>query len=400
MASRKSKSKRKSKSSSRKKPEAVGVSPRVRALIVLLVIVGVIGIAAVKFFQTPAGRVVLLDRGFHSYYAQVREDIGEEVRDALERHGLRDRIHETVGFARVDGKRITFLEWDIPCDRSVDFITVNVDVTKEVQHGGAYVRLSEERDEGRTLVLHVGSRRYDTHHITLRKGKSVGTTRPRTLPKLALVIDDFGYTRGGVPAEILQLNLPLSIAIIPTLPQSAYMLERAREARKCTLLHLPMEAGDDEPVGVPPVTTAMTDGEIEAMVQRYLDMLPGVDGVNNHQGSVATTDPRVMSAVLDVVKSRRLFFLDSLTSAKSVAYNTARELGLPAARNALFLDADTEESYVVEERLHRAVSIARRNGSAVAIGHPHPWTLEALRDSLTFLKGSGVELVYVSELVQ
>ena len=101
-----------------------------------------------------------------------------------------------------------------------------------------------------------------------------------------------------------------------------------------------------------------------------------------------------------VLKERDLFFLDSLTSAKSVAYNTAREHGIPAARNSVFLDADTDDAAVVEERLRRLVAIAKKNGSAIGIGHPTSWTVKALKDSEAYLKNAGVELVYVSQLVK
>ena len=95
-----------------------------------------------------------------------------------------------------------------------------------------------------------------------------------------------------------------------------------------------------------------------------------------------------------------MFFLDSLTSPKSVAYNMARDLGMPAARNSIFIDADTEDATVVKERLLRAVALARNNGVAVAIGHPHPWTLQALRSTEDYLRGADVKLVYLSDVVQ
>jgi hypothetical protein len=106
-----------------------------------------------------------------------------------------------------------------------------------------------------------------------------------------------------------------------------------------------------------------------------------------------------MKAVMTALERYDVFFLDSLTSPKSLAYNTAREMGVPAARNSVFLDDDTEDSEVVEERLRRLVAVARRQGSAIGIAHPHPWTLEALKANRAYLDNSGVELVYVSELV-
>ncbi|HEX5132242.1 MAG TPA: divergent polysaccharide deacetylase family protein, partial [Candidatus Krumholzibacteria bacterium] len=110
-------------------------------------------------------------------------------------------------------------------------------------------------------------------------------------------------------------------------------------------------------------------------------------------------DPRVMRAVCAALKPYGVFFLDSLTSPKSVAYTVAVESGLPAVSNTLFLDDATDRREDVEDRIHELVDRARRHGVAVGIGHPHPWTLEALSASIDFLDAANVELVTVCELV-
>jgi hypothetical protein len=303
--------------------------------------------------------------------------------------------------ARFDGERVRVLEWDVPCGESTNFVRLNVSLTEAAKSAGARVRRSEEADEGRALVLSVGTRRFETHRIRIHKtAREVATPPPSPRPRVAIVIDDFGYNDGGVVEAILALDVPITVSILPTLPYSQRILERARELGRCTLLHLPMEPEEDVAVDIPPVTTAMGAQEIAAMVAKYVESLRGIDGVNNHQGSLATTDARVMRTVLDTLEGYHLFFLDSLTSPKSVAYNTARELGVPAARNSIFLDADTEDAAVVSKRLRGLAATALRGGSAVGIGHPHPWTLEAIRDTMGYFENAGVELVYVSELVE
>jgi len=398
---------KKRKSSSKAKPrgrkssgKAATTPARLKVLAAGLIVVLVVGVAAVKFFQTPRGRVVLLDRGFHNYYAQVQEDTGDALKSALEEFGLRRRITESARFARAGGKTVRYLEWDIPCHESTNFVRVNVALTNAVRSVGARVRKSEEREDGRVLVFHVGTSRFDTHRITIEKTRPTARKEPaRARPKLALVIDDFGYTKDGVAEALLKMDMPLTISVLPTLPYSQRMLERALSLGRCTLLHLPMEPEEPVKMDVPPVTTAMGAQEIAALVSRYVESLPGIRGVNNHQGSLATTDERVMKAVLETVERYNLFFLDSLTSPKSLAYNTAEELGIPAARNDLFLDDDTEDSELVGERLRELVGRALRDGSAIGIAHPHPWTLEALEANRDYLRNAGVQLVYVSELV-
>jgi len=400
------------KKQTQKKKSAPAVPARVKLLTAVLVVILVGGVTAVKYFQSPPGRVVLLDRGFDTYYTQVRDDIGGALASALGEFDLRDAIGESIEVGRRRGHTFHRLAWDIPCPDGTDLLLVNVALTEAIERVGAHVRQSDEADGGKTLVFTAGTQFYETHQLTIRKpGPVARVSTPdtdRVQPpagrrpdgRLAIVIDDFGYQRNDVVSGMLSMGFPVSISILPSLPHSRYVLEKAKEMGRCVLLHLPMEANEPYPTDLTVVTVKMSDREIFRVVERYLLSLPGVEGVNNHQGSLATTDRRVMDAVLQVVERHHMFFLDSLTSPKSVAYNTARELGMPAARNSIFLDDDTEDAAVVEERLRRAVQLARNNGIAVAIGHPHRWTFDALRSSEKFLLGAGVDLVYVSELVE
>ena len=391
--------------SSRSRKSKQRTPGRVKFLAGVMVVVLVAGVAAVKFFQSPRGRVVLLDGGFTGYYAQVQEEVGAELWGALGKEGLRRHVRETVVVERAGGDAIRPRVWEVPCPEATNLIDLNIAFTKAAARAGARVRRGEERDGGRTLLLHVGSHRYDTHRITLRRLSRVARVRPpspepgeRAL--VAIVIDDFGYSTGDVAEAIIDMDLPLTISIIPTLPRSQWALDRARARGRCTILHLPMEADEPGGVDVPPVTVDMSNRDIARMVTRYVDSLPGVDGVNNHQGSGATADRRVMEAVLRELERRDLFFLDSLTSPRSVAYNTAREMGVPTARNSVFLDADTEDSEVVRARLEQLAATARKHGAAVGIAHPHRWTLEALREAGPLFVRAGVEPVYLSEIVE
>jgi len=406
-----------------------------------LALVALAGILTVKFFETPRGRAVLLDRGHTDYYAQVQDDVGMAMHRALSRFHLDGRITETVRGARQDGAGYP-LNWRIPCGGQIDLLRVNGALTDAIRSVGGRVRHGEERDDGRTVELRVGTRRFETHRVLLlggvgspplarsrRQNAKASGKRPdgghrggngndargsahahrRRVgrdgtgdgrPRVAIVIDDLGYARGGVVGRLLDLKLPLSVAILPSLPHSQDVLRRARREGRCTLLHLPLQAVTPEPFDVRPITVDMTAAAIESTVGQYLDELKGVDGVNNHQGSLATTDRRVMRAVLAPVRARHLFFLDSLTSPRSVAYNTAESFGIPAARNSIFLDDDTSDPDVVSERIRHLVDTARRNGSAIGIGHPHRWTLDALEASADYLRGSGVDLVPVCSLVR
>jgi polysaccharide deacetylase 2 family uncharacterized protein YibQ len=367
---------------------------RVKLFVVLLVVLGLGGGAAVKFLQTTRGGVFLVDRGIESAVPRVQRDISVTLKRSLEVSGLRKRI-------RVQSNAGPIV-WDLPCDESTDLLLVNVALTEATRAVGAVVRKSEEEDDGHTLVFHVGTRTRDTHRLTIRRlAPEVIAVQPKAnVPRIAIVIDDLGYTEGGIAGEILNLDMPLTVSILPELRHSKDVLARAKRQGRCILLHLPMEANQRYPEDLQPITIGMSDAEIASLAGEYMESLPGVDGVNNHQGSRATTDVRVMRAVCRVLGDYDVFFLDSLTSPESVAYNVAVEAGLRAAVNSGFLDDDTDRREDVEARLRELVATARERGYAIGIGHPHPWTFEALRDFPEFLLTTEVELVSLCDLIE
>jgi polysaccharide deacetylase 2 family uncharacterized protein YibQ len=218
-------------------------------------------------------------------------------------------------------------------------------------------------------------------------------------PRLALIIDDWGY--GWRAAEsFLELPAPLTVAVIPYLPLSELHARRATEAGFEVLLHLPMEpSGDHWETVQGMITTDMDEAEIEAEVEAALRSLPGVVGVNNHMGSKASTDPRVMRVVLTTLRQADLMFVDSRTSADSQGYRIAAELGLATVANTMFVDGKDDVSYI-KSHLLRAAGLAKRRGFAVAIGHVRPATAKALLTTLPEIEKMGVQLVRVSELFE
>jgi polysaccharide deacetylase 2 family uncharacterized protein YibQ len=143
----------------------------------------------------------------------------------------------------------------------------------------------------------------------------------------------------------------------------------------------------------------MSNPQIVAQVQADLDQVPLARGVNNHEGSKASADERVMRAVIGVLAQHRdLFFIDSRTNKASVGEQTAEALGVPTARRDVFLDNRADVAYS-EAQLLQAAEIARRNGSAIAIGHPRPTTLAAIQAMIPRLEASGIQFVLAQDLV-
>jgi uncharacterized protein len=223
---------------------------------------------------------------------------------------------------------------------------------------------------------------------------------PGTTGLAAIVIDDLGNELG--PAErIASWKAPVAGAVLPGVAYSAAAARALARGGKEVLLHLPME-----PAGYPKVRPgpgvilrSQSDAEIVRTLESDLATVPGVVGVNNHMGSVATADPRVMRVVAGVLSDRGLFFLDSRTTDATVAERTAEEASVPAVSRRVFLD-DVETEEAVSKQLAELVRRAREEGSAVAIGHPYPATLAVLEREMPGLAARGVKLVRVGELVR
>jgi polysaccharide deacetylase 2 family uncharacterized protein YibQ len=224
----------------------------------------------------------------------------------------------------------------------------------------------------------------------------------RPLARIAIVIDDLGNDREAV-ARIARLSQPVAGAVLPSLSGSAEAARALSGAGKEVLLHLPMEPRGYPDVRPGPgpgvIVRAQSEEEIVETLSRDLASVPGAVGVNNHMGSAATADERVMRAVLEELSHRGLFFLDSRTTDATIASDMARATGVPVASRGVFLDAvATREG--VEASLTELVGRARRDGSAIAVGHPYPATLAVLERELPRLSGRGVRVVRVGELVR
>ena len=217
-------------------------------------------------------------------------------------------------------------------------------------------------------------------------------------PKLALIVDDCGQwidTERG----FIALDIPLTLSVLPDVHYTSTVASEAANAGKGIMLHLPMETLSGLNPGPGKVTTEMTDAQIVAQVQDDLAQIPLARGVNNHEGSKASADARVMGDVIGVLaKHGDLFFIDSRTSALSVGEKVAAGRGVPTAGRDVFLDNEASVAYT-EAQLRQAASIARQTGSAIAIGHPRPTTLEAVKAMIPELQASGIEFVLAGELV-
>ena len=216
-------------------------------------------------------------------------------------------------------------------------------------------------------------------------------------PKLAFVIDDGGH-RWEAAEGFLELQVPMTFAVLPYLPKTSEHAARAAAAGYEVILHLPMEPHGGIDPGQGAILTGLEEAEIRRRVRAALAEVPQATGVNNHMGSLATEDPGLMAIILDEVHSQGLFFVDSHTSPQTVVPAVAQDLGIPFAQNATFIDNKNDVEYV-KGRIMVAADRAEKYGTAVAIGHVKTATLAVLQELIPELQERGIELVYVSELV-
>lgn len=222
----------------------------------------------------------------------------------------------------------------------------------------------------------------------------------QTGPMLAIVIDDMGRDM-NVLRELVQVGAPVTVAVLPNLKHSKETATEAHSKGLEVILHLPMEPKDlkgNDP-GKGALLTAMGPEEIRKRMEADLSEVPYAKGINNHMGSRFTEDKDDMRTVLKALKERGMYFLDSRTSSATVAGRLARELGVKNFDRNVFLDNNRDVDYI-KKQLAEAISISKKRGKAIAIGHPHPETIQALKESVSELNSNGVRAVPLSELME
>ncbi len=231
----------------------------------------------------------------------------------------------------------------------------------------------------------------------VKKRKKKAKSAEKKLPLVAIIIDDMGYDY-NLDKEFILLDAPLSFAFLPYGPNTKRLVHIAHKKKRDILVHLPMEPENkalDPGPGV--LMVDMGFDELIDTLKRNISCVPGAIGVNNHMGSRFTADARAMEYVLAYLKERGLFFVDSRTTKETIAFETAKKMGVPCAERAVFLDHDNNKQKIGHE-LERLVRVAKKNGAAIAIGHPYKNTYEVLFQRLPIIRKE-VRLVPVHMLV-
>ncbi len=218
-------------------------------------------------------------------------------------------------------------------------------------------------------------------------------------PRLAIIVDDLGEDRAAAE-EVLALPFSLTASVLPHLPFSYEIAEEAWRRGDQVMLHLPMEAEVGRgTVEASELRVGMNAAQVESALEGMLATVPHAVGANNHEGSRATADRALMAELMPDLHRHGLFFIDSRTTAATVAYDAAVRAGVPAASRKVFLD-DVPDRQSVLAQLNLAARDALRDGSAIAIGHPRPSTISALADGVPTLESRGIRLVFASQMTR
>ncbi|WP_243055131.1 divergent polysaccharide deacetylase family protein [Pseudomonas sp. BP01] len=221
----------------------------------------------------------------------------------------------------------------------------------------------------------------------------VAQAAPTGKAYMSIIIDDLGQSTER-DSRTLALPGPVTMAIMPDTPHATDFARQAHKAGKTVILHMPMDPATGPYAWHPGIAIE----ELARRLDAALAKVPYAAGINNHMGSRMTAQREPMAWLMGELQQRHLFFVDSRTSAATVAAAEAQRIGLAHVSRDVFLD-DVRTTEAITGQLQQGIALARKQGSAVLIGHPYPQTLDVLERALPQLKAQGIELIRLSQMI-
>jgi polysaccharide deacetylase 2 family uncharacterized protein YibQ len=327
-------------------------------------------------------------------------NIDYAVYESLYRSGVRER---DISFQNVETRHQNGNVWDfteiyVKCPDNQCTRTLQIAFTHDLTALGPEISYRYEKTPDKGIVYHISAQDFYTHKIVLSfDSQQLPVKEVRS--RVAIIIDDLGYDP-DIALSFIQLDMPLSLSVLPSAPFTDMIVRKATEKGCELILHLPMEPKHFPSVNPGPgaLFLSMGEKEIRQVLDKDLRNIPGARGVNNHMGSSFTENRDKMLVVLKELKNRDLFYVDSRTTSNTVGFKLAKDIGLPAAKRSVFLDNDLAPK-AIKIQMERLLNMARHSGFAIGIGHPHKETLEVLREYHSGIKAE-FHIVNVSELAR
>ncbi len=372
---------------------------KLKYLAATLAVIFVAALGLYRFLKTEPGRVFLVDAGVSNAYEGVQAGVERRIVRALRRYGVLSKQIRIADDEESPSGAVRLVRAETPPDASL--VQINRAITRSVRSMGGRVHSCREGKDASIITMEVGTRRVVTHRCVIKKGSArqrYAQAAAKRTPVVAVCVDDFGFFNNALVREILELDFPLTVSVIPGLKHSERIARAAAEAGKDVICHLPMEAekGGWDAGEIPLIRVAMRPAALEAAVAQALETVPGAVGMNNHMGSLATADRSTMEAVLRVCRARGLYFFDSMTTPRSVVREAARAAGVSEASNDLFLDHGDGET---RENMQKLLSIAARRGTAIGIIHVRRETPGHLRWMADEARKEGIDFVTIRHII-
>lgn len=221
-------------------------------------------------------------------------------------------------------------------------------------------------------------------------------------PKVVIIVDDLGFKKEPID-KLLEIPAQLSFAVLPNLPYSKYAAEMAYKNGRDVILHLPMEPTDSSghaavDAGEDVLLMGLPKDKILDKLEKNLSSIPYIKGVNNHMGSKFTESTELMELILERIKSKGLFFIDSRTSETTAGFKIAKKLGIKTAERDFFLDEGSQRSDYIRSQIEKLINVSKEKGYAIGICHPYPDTVKVLSEVIPDIQKE-VEIIPVSGVV-
>lgn len=309
----------------------------------------------------------------------------EEVRAEVENALLRSGASLEKVSTRATGVLLRFeIRGQFPPAETLE------DLARRLRQVSPALRLKTHRAEGEVTIFY----RRSVLGLILFQPPA-----PSKKPRLAIIVDDMGDNLAAAQ-QLLAIDLPLTFSVLPEEPDTNRIATLIHARGHEVMIHIPME-----PLAYPRISPGrnalyvnLSAAEIRRRFADYLKKVPFAVGCNNHMGSRFTESRRGMKIVAALIKKAGLFFIDSLTTPRSVAFAEVRRDGVPAAVRDRFLD-NVQDVDRISAQIRSLAELALRQGHAIGICHPHPATIAALRREAPFLRHEGIDLVPVSQLL-
>jgi polysaccharide deacetylase 2 family uncharacterized protein YibQ len=322
---------------------------------------------------------------------------------------VRSQLYE-IGVTKGDillqqttSKREGDLSWEhslfrIQVSRSLPFSSIEGNFKRSLSAAGRPVSM-QSSSASDSLKLDIMVQNRTTHRLTFVYAK-LPILKALLRPKVAIVIDDLGVDN-QIAQEILHWDVPLTFSILPFTPYSKSLAQEAHQQGKEVILHLPMEPHDYPKArpGEGVLLHEMDEEKLRRQLSKDIEAVPYIKGVSNHMGSRLMEDPEKLRIILKELKRKGLFFLDSRTTPQTAGLETAKSMGLKATERSLFLD-HSKDPEDIKQQLEKLAQLSLSQGRAIGIGHPHPATLQSIKEMIPRMKEKGIEIVPLSTLME